>query len=43
LKILLGIFLQEEGAEDIFKTAAGHEYLREISNDSGVREVNFAT
>jgi hypothetical protein len=31
------------GREDIFKPKIGNESLREISNDNGVRVVNFAT
>jgi hypothetical protein len=31
------------GKEDIFKPTTGNESLHEISNDNGVRVVNFAT
>jgi hypothetical protein len=31
------------GREDIFKPTIGNESLHEISNDNGVRVVNFAT
>jgi hypothetical protein len=31
------------GREDIYKTAIGNETLHEISNDNGVRLVNYAT
>jgi hypothetical protein len=42
LKILLGDFSVKVGREDIFKQTIGNESLREISNDIGVRVVNFA-
>jgi hypothetical protein len=43
MKILLGDFNSKVGREDIFKLAIGNESLHEISNDNGVRVVNFAT
>jgi hypothetical protein len=42
-KILLGDFNAKVGREDIFKLTVGNESLLEISNDNGVRVVNFAT
>jgi hypothetical protein len=39
----LGDFNKEVGRESIFKTTIGNESLHEISNDNGVRVVNFAT
>ncbi|PNF27989.1 hypothetical protein B7P43_G14203 [Cryptotermes secundus] len=42
MKILLD-FNAKVGREDIFKPAIGNESLHEISNDNGVRVVNFAT
>jgi hypothetical protein len=42
-KILLGDFNTKVGMEDISKPTIGNESLHEISNDNGVREVNFAT
>ncbi|PNF38661.1 hypothetical protein B7P43_G01213 [Cryptotermes secundus] len=42
-KILLGEFNAKVGREDIFKPTIGNESLHEISNDNGVRVVNFAT
>ncbi|PNF41471.1 hypothetical protein B7P43_G13302 [Cryptotermes secundus] len=42
-KILLGDFNAKVGREDIFKPTIGNESLHEISNDNGVRVVNFAT
>jgi hypothetical protein len=41
-KILLGDSNAKVGKEDIFKTTIGNESLRKISNDNGVRVVNFA-
>jgi hypothetical protein len=35
-------FNAKVGREDIFKSAMGNESLHEISNDNGVRVVNFA-
>jgi exonuclease III len=42
MKILLGDFNAKVGKEDIFKPTIGNESLHEISNDNGVRVVNFA-
>jgi hypothetical protein len=42
MKILLD-FNAKVGREDIFKPTIGNESLHEISNDIGVRLVNFAT
>jgi hypothetical protein len=42
MKILLIDFNAEIGKEDIFKPTIGNESLHEISNDNGVRVVNFA-
>jgi hypothetical protein len=36
-------FYAKVGREDIFKPTMGNESSREISNDNGVRVVNFAT
>jgi hypothetical protein len=41
--ILLGDFNAKVGREDSFKPTIGNESLHEISNDNGVRLVNFAT
>jgi hypothetical protein len=43
MEILLGDFNAKVGREDIFKPTIGNESLHEISNDNGVRLVNFAT
>jgi hypothetical protein len=43
MKILLGDFIAKVGKEDIFKLTIGNESLHKISNDNGVRLVNFAT
>jgi hypothetical protein len=43
MKILLGDFNVKVGRENIFKLTVGNESLHEISNDSGVTVVNFAT
>jgi hypothetical protein len=43
MKILLGDFNAKVGREDIFKLTVGNESLHKISNDTGVRVVNFAT
>jgi hypothetical protein len=43
MKFLLGNFNIKVGKEDIFKPTIGNESLHEISNDNGVRVVNFAT
>jgi uncharacterized membrane protein YagU involved in acid resistance len=42
MKILLGGFSAKVGREDIFRPTTGNESLHEISNDNGVRVVNFA-
>jgi hypothetical protein len=42
-KILLGEWNAKVGRENIFKPTIGNESLHEISNDNGVRVVNFAT
>jgi endonuclease/exonuclease/phosphatase family metal-dependent hydrolase len=39
----LGDFNAKVGREDIFKLTIGNENSRKISNDNGVRVVNFAT
>jgi hypothetical protein len=41
MKILLGNFNTKVDREDIFKQTIGNESLQEISNDNGVRVVNF--
>jgi endonuclease/exonuclease/phosphatase family metal-dependent hydrolase len=43
MEILLGDFNAKVGREDIFKATIGNESIHEISNDNGVRLVNFAT
>jgi exonuclease III len=43
MKILMRDFNANVGREDIFKPIIGNESLHEVSNDNGVREVNFAT
>jgi hypothetical protein len=43
MKILLGDLNAKVDREDIFKPTIGSESLHEISNDNGVRVVNFAT
>jgi hypothetical protein len=43
MKMLLGDFIANVGREDIFKPTIGYESLHEISNDRGVRVVNFVT
>jgi hypothetical protein len=43
MKILLGDVYAKVGSEVIFKSTIGNESLHEISNDNGVRFVNFAT
>jgi hypothetical protein len=43
MKILLGDFNEKVRREDIFKLTIGNESLHKISNDNGVRLVNFAT
>jgi hypothetical protein len=42
-KILSRDFNAKVGREDIFKQTIGNESLHEISNDNGVRLINFAT
>jgi endonuclease/exonuclease/phosphatase family metal-dependent hydrolase len=42
-KILLGDFNATVGREEIFKPTIGNESLHKISNDNGVKVVNFAT
>jgi hypothetical protein len=41
MKILLEDFNAKVGKEDIFKPTIGNESLHKISNDNGVRVVNF--
>jgi hypothetical protein len=43
MKILLCDFNEKVSREDIFKPTIGNESSHEISNDNGVRVVNFAT
>jgi hypothetical protein len=43
MKILLADLNGKVGREDIFKPTIGNESLQEISNDNGVRVVNFVT
>jgi hypothetical protein len=43
MKILLGDLNSKVGRDAIFKPTIGNENLHEISNDNGVRLVNFAT
>jgi hypothetical protein len=43
MKILLGDFNAKVGRKDIFKPTIGNESSHEISNDNGLRVVNFAT
>jgi hypothetical protein len=43
MKILLGDFNAKVSRENIFKPTIGNESLHEISNENGVRVVNFAT
>jgi hypothetical protein len=43
MKILLLDFNAKVGREDIFKPTIANKSLHEISNDNGVRLVNFAT
>jgi hypothetical protein len=42
-KIWLGNFNAEVGREDIFRPTIGNGSSHEISNDDGIRVVNFAT
>jgi hypothetical protein len=43
MKILLGYFNSKVGREDSYKPTIGNESSHEISDDSEVRLVNFAT
>jgi hypothetical protein len=43
MKILLINFNAKVSTEDILKPTIGNESLHKISNDNGVRVVNFAT
>jgi hypothetical protein len=43
MKIILGDFNAKVGRENILKPTIGNESLYSISNDTGVRVVNFAT
>jgi hypothetical protein len=43
MNTLLGDFNAKVGRENIFKPTIGNESLHKISNDNGVRVVNFAT
>jgi hypothetical protein len=43
MKMLLDDFNAKAGREDIFKPTVGNESSHEITNDNGVRVVNFAT
>jgi hypothetical protein len=43
MEILLSDFNTRVGKEDIFKPTIGNESLHDISNDNGVRVVNFST
>jgi hypothetical protein len=43
MKIILGDFNAKKGRQNIFKLTNGNESSHEISNDNGVRVVNFAT
>jgi hypothetical protein len=43
VKIVLGDLNANVGREDIFKPTIGSESSHEISNDNGVRAVNFST
>jgi hypothetical protein len=43
MKISLGDFNAKVGTENIFKPTIGNETLHEISNNNGVRIINFAT
>jgi hypothetical protein len=43
MKTFLGDFNAKVGREDIFKPTIWNESLHEISNDNGVRVVNFVT
>jgi hypothetical protein len=41
--VFLGDFNDKVGGEDIFKPTVGNESVQEISNNNGVRILNFAT
>jgi exonuclease III len=43
MNVLLGDFNAKTGRKDIFKQTVGNGRLHEISNDNGIRIVNFAT
>jgi hypothetical protein len=43
MNILLGDFNAKVSREDIFKPIIWNESLHEISNDNGIRVVNFAS
>jgi hypothetical protein len=43
MKILMGDFNVKVGREDILKLIIGNESLHEVSNDNGVRVINFTT
>jgi exonuclease III len=43
MDIILGEFNVKVGKEDIFRPVIGNESLHEVSNDNGVRVVNFVT
>jgi len=43
MKIVIGDFNAKVGRENIFKPTIGIESLHQVSNDNGVRIVNFAT
>jgi exonuclease III len=43
MKVILGDFNAKVGRGNIFKPTIGNESLHEISNDNGVRVVNFVT
>jgi hypothetical protein len=43
MRILLGDFNAKVGREDIFNPEIQNETIHEISNDDGVKVVNFAT
>jgi hypothetical protein len=43
MRIFSGDFNAKVGRDNIFKPTIANESLHEISNDNGVRVVNFAT
>ena len=43
MKILFGDFNAKVGRENIFRPTVGNERVHQVSNDNGVRTVNFAT